>query len=64
MTNLENEFMQETVECSECAGRGWQGGALRTRDADGVGGIDVNAYKIPCPLCKGTGRVERVASGN
>jgi hypothetical protein len=49
-----------TEECAECVGRGWQGGALRTRDADGVSGTDVNAYKIPCPDCGGTGKRKRL----
>ena len=46
----------DVTECEGCAGRGWIGGALRTRDTDGNLGLDVNAYKIMCSYCKGTGR--------
>lgn len=54
---MDDKFSKaETKECEECAGRGWIGGALRGRDADGVSFVNAGAYKIVCPRCNGTGQ--------
>ena len=47
-------IVEDAIVCPECAGRGWIGGALRRRNADGTPFIDVNAYKIECRECGGT----------
>jgi hypothetical protein len=46
--------MEKLTECKECAGRGWQGGPLKTFNAEGESVILTNEYKIPCPACGGT----------
>lgn len=47
------------VVCIRCQGKGWTQETVRTLDFDGTGFPNADTLATPCPVCHGTGTVNR-----